>query len=80
MNERMAYVARCKGCGHIVAAAMDEPAYAKDNAKEVARWMRDGLTIERVGTDTIRTYLHECTCPAKVEAKQDALFGEEDLA
>ena len=74
MNDtHMAYTARCK-CGHIVAAAMDEPAYAKDNAREVARWIRDGLTVERFDVDAVRVMLHECTCPSKVKAKQGELF------
>jgi hypothetical protein len=73
VTERMAYVARCE-CGHIVAAAMDEPAYRKDNAKEVARWMRDGLTIERMDVEAVRVYLHECTCPKKAKpSRQTAL-------
>lgn len=68
---RMAYIGRCK-CGHVVAAAMDEPEYRKDNAKEVARWMRDGLTIERLDVDAVRTYLHKCTCPEKQKAAPQA--------
>jgi len=53
---------------------MDEPAYRKDNAKEVARWVRDGLTIERMDVDEVRVYLHSCTCPKKQKpGKQDEL-------
>jgi len=69
----MAYVGRCK-CGNVVAAAMDEPAYVKDNAKEVARWIRDGLTVERLDVDAVRIQLHSCTCPGKVKVNQDTLF------
>lgn len=35
-------------CGCIVCVAVDRPEYAKDNAKEVARWIRKGLTIEKM--------------------------------
>ena len=73
MAERMAYVGRCE-CGHIVAAAMDEPAYRKDNAMEIARWMRSGLTIERMDVDEVRTYLHSCTCPAKARASDQLVL------
>jgi hypothetical protein len=47
---------------------MDEPAYQKDNAREIARWIRDGLTIERLDVDAVRTYLHSCTCPKPPKA------------
>lgn len=37
-------------CGHMVACSVDEPERKKDNAKLVASWVRDGLTI---GTRTV---------------------------
>lgn len=44
------YTATCGGCGRIVAACVDAPEYRKDTAKDMARWVRDGLAIERVVT------------------------------
>jgi len=43
---------------------MDVPAHGKDNAREVASWIRDGLTVERLGVEAVRAQLHRCTCPA----------------
>lgn len=45
---RMAYVARIKECGCVVAASVDEPAYASDTAKFVAREIREGFNVDRV--------------------------------
>lgn len=40
-----------------VAAMADDPRYPKDTAKEVAAWIRKGLTIERVPVAWVRQYL-----------------------
>ena len=50
----MAYVA-FMDCGCLVMAAVDEPAYAKDNAKVVARCVRDGLRVERMTVDEAKS-------------------------
>ena len=44
-------------CGCVTAAAVDEPEYAKDNAKTVAGWIRKGLTVERCDTEDARARL-----------------------
>lgn len=36
-----------KPCGCVVAACVDRPVYQKETAKALAKWVRDGLTIER---------------------------------
>ncbi len=41
------YVAM-KPCGCVVAAAVDNPEHKKDTAKDIAKWVRDGLTIQRL--------------------------------
>lgn len=41
-----AYMGR-EACGHVVAVMVDNPAHKRDTAREIARWIRDGLTIER---------------------------------
>lgn len=53
MSEPMAYVARM-ACGHIVAAAVDDE-HKKDNAREIARWIRWGYTVDRVTCEQVRT-------------------------
>ncbi len=50
------FVAICKcGCGKLVFASVDKPEMAKDNAKEVAKLIRDGLTIEKMTVADVRT-------------------------
>jgi len=48
-----AYIGR-KACGCIVAAVLDTPGYPKRAAKEVAKFIRDGLTVERVENSVVR--------------------------
>lgn len=43
--------------GTVVCATVDEPQMAQTNAKEIASWVRDGLTIERVPIEWVRKYL-----------------------
>lgn len=62
-----------KPCGHVVAAAVDRPEYAKDNAVEIASWIRDGLTVERWTVERVRTELKFCNCEKKAEGRE----GEE---
>lgn len=34
-------------CGCIVAVTTDKPKYQRENAREVAKWMRQGMAIDR---------------------------------
>lgn len=50
------YIARCKcGCGAIVYAALDlaDANVRKDIAKDTARLIRDGFSVERVPHDDV---------------------------
>ncbi|MCB0038676.1 MAG: hypothetical protein KDE23_03290 [Caldilinea sp.] len=50
------YIARCKcGCGGILFATVDNPQRAHDIAADVADCIRDGLHIERVPSEVVRT-------------------------
>lgn len=65
MNEQVySYIGRCK-CGQVVAATVDTPEYQRENAKEVGKWMRAGLTIERHPVEYVREHFGICTCPQK---------------
>lgn len=66
----MCYVGM-KACGCCVAAAVDKPEWAKETAKTVAKWMRDGLTIERKTVQWSRENL--TVCEHKAEQKALAL-------
>ena len=50
-----AYIARCKcGCGGIIMATIDNPEHKKDVAKEVAKCIRDGYSVEQVTIGYVR--------------------------
>lgn len=49
----MCYIGR-RPCGCVGFAAVDEPAHASDNAKEVAKVIRAGWTIERQSVQWVR--------------------------
>jgi hypothetical protein len=47
-------------CNCMVCATVDEPQYARDNAKHVSAWLRDGLRVERVPVEQVRQELGPC--------------------
>lgn len=67
-----AYVGR-KPCGCIGAAFVDKPEHAKDIAREVASWIRDGLTVERMTTEEVRAADWKCTHTTALTAQSDQL-------
>lgn len=58
-DQQMCYVG-IKACGCCTAVAVDRPEFAKDTAKTVAKWMRDGLTVERQTVAWAREHLFTC--------------------
>lgn len=80
-DERPCWVAYAT-CGHMIYAAADEPEYAKDNARQVAKLIRDGYRVEKAATSDVR---RSNWCPAdcvrrKPKAKASAtgsLFDEQ---
>jgi hypothetical protein len=72
-----AYIARA-ACGCTKMATVDLPEHAKDNAKEIARCMRVGLTIERVTVGWVRDNWHsECeVCRPRKKAERGAAVQE----
>lgn len=65
------YIGR-KPCGCVVAAMVDNPDDAKETAKEVAKWIKLGLTVERVTHEYVRQNF-TTNCPHA--EKQLSLFG-----
>ncbi len=63
MTQVWTYIGRETAEGHhhpvgtVVCASVDQPDRAKDNAKLVAKWIRDGLAIERVPVEWVRKHL-----------------------
>ena len=64
MSDEYAYIG-IKKCGCVVAAAVDSPDRPKDVAKDVAGFIRDGLTIERVSVEEVRERFNDCQCDEK---------------
>ena len=62
-TQTWAYIARITkatrhhAAGTVAAASVDRPEDAAANAKYVAKWMREGCTIERVPVEWVRKYL-----------------------
>ena len=48
------FVGLCPECNGLIACAVDEPLYAKENSKSVAEWMRSGLKIEKRSVAEVR--------------------------
>lgn len=61
----------CPGCERIVFTSVDLPERRKENAKEVARMVRDGIRIESWTVDAVRAGNWACECKKKT-AKQPA--------
>ncbi len=62
VTEPMAYMGR-KPCDCVVALTVDLPELKKDVAKEIGKWIRDGLTVERVSLEVARESF--VICPHK---------------
>jgi hypothetical protein len=58
------YVGICPTCGYVIAAAVDEPARKKENAKFVASLIRDGISIVKHSVEEVRREPW-CKCPRK---------------
>jgi hypothetical protein len=75
-----------KKCGCVVAATMDMPEHAKQVGKDVAGFISEGLTVERISTEEVRVRLGGCKCecdekPATETVKSDQMeLGEEPQA
>jgi hypothetical protein len=66
----MAYRASCTH-GKVRVLMVDEPQFAKDNAKEIASCIKGGLTIDRVTVEEARKSDMNCPeCDAAFSAKK----------
>ena len=52
----MTYIGK-RECGACIALAVDMPNHKKETAKEVAKWIRSGLSVERVTVKEARKSL-----------------------
>ena len=56
------------------AAMVDEQKYAKDTAKEIARWVRQGAHVMRVPTQQARDMLCKWKRPATKKPEKQAVL------
>ncbi len=59
---RQNYVAYCPGCGSMCCAMIDDPKHPKDVAKEVGKWIAQGLRVERASHADVRAIFAGCKC------------------
>ena len=63
---KMAYVGRCRECGVICAARMDDselsPKHRKNVAADVAEMVGADLVVERVDSEQVRIQFGHCQC------------------
>lgn len=72
-STKMAYIGR-KPCGCVCAAYVDEPPKSSV-AKEVAKWIKWGLNVERVTVEYANEHF-TWDCPHKPESAQLSLFAD----
>ena len=65
----MAYAARFPGTKGYGAITVDMPEYAKATAKDVARWIRKGATIEHVSVEAARDGMLEYVADKRLHKK-----------
>jgi len=58
-DENSCYVG-IKDCGCAVAAMVINSEHKKENAKEIAKWIREGLTIERKSVQWVNENFKRC--------------------
>lgn len=49
------FIALCATCGKIIACVVKLPERAKDNAREVSKWVRAGLTVNTITVSEVHT-------------------------
>ena len=56
------YIGKCQFCGNCQAAIIDDAQHKLEVAREISRWIRAGLTAERVESEWVRTTGQFCKC------------------
>jgi hypothetical protein len=79
-DERGSYVVRCRSCGRLTGAVVDDPAGQGFTAQTTARWIRDGRgPVEALSMQGVRAagWCH-CERPEQKQAVS-AAAGQETL-
>ena len=75
MSEHESYIA-LRPCGCFCCVVVDDPARARETAKDVADWIRRGLTVRRVTTAEVRAMGCEICRPSKEAGVESVRQGE----
>lgn len=74
------YVGKCKGCGAIIAACVDDPKHAQDVAKFCSDQIKRGRLLEPAESAQIRDHWGDCLCkPAPTQPADEPERGKEQL-
>jgi hypothetical protein len=76
MAEEMAYVAYHASCGKVIACTIDNPEHKREVAKDVARWIRYGDTVNRVPAAEVPDMPGWCQCWRK-KSKEGGMIQEQ---
>jgi len=60
MTESMSYIAK-KPCGCVTMAIVDNPDHKNEVAREISQAVRQGETVERVTSESVRTMVWDCS-------------------
>jgi hypothetical protein len=79
-KQRMCYVG-VKSCGCVVAGCVDDPRFAKETAKFIARLVRDGYAVKHVPINEANMRACKCgqldlTVPTRSKARSDAASAQ----
>ena len=68
MSDEMCYGGRCPKCGNLCAVVVDDVKHKKYTIKAVKEFMEEGLEIERVTVEAVRTTFKSCSCKSVKES------------
>lgn len=62
-SEVWCYVGRMPCCGNIVAVTVDKETLKAYTAREIGKWVRQGMSVERVTLETVHGLkIRRCEC------------------
>ena len=68
----MCYVASLPGVPGYCAAAVGDPRWAKETAKTISAWVREGRTVERVTDNAAKLGLNEYLAARRAARKEES--------
>jgi hypothetical protein len=59
-----AYIGR-ESCGCVTCVTLDDPGHKREVAKDIANWVRWGMSVERVAVEDARSAFTTCSHQAR---------------